>query len=84
MLAKHVKINKKIREIVCIVLAVGLLGMLAVAGLNGIVVGTASAWILSEQEAAALPDVDCVLVLGCLVKDDGVPSDMLHDRLRQG
>lgn len=84
MPAKHVKINKKIRKIVCIVLAVGLLGMLAVAGLNGIVVGTASARILSEQEAAALPDVDCVLVLGCLVKDDGVPSDMIHDRLRKG
>lgn len=68
----------------CIVLALSLLGVMATAGINGIVIGSSSQWILSEQDAATLPDVDCVLVLGCLVKGDGVPSDMLHDRLRQG
>lgn len=28
-------------------------------------------------------DADCILVLGCLVKDDGTPSNMLYDRLRR-
>ncbi len=35
----------------------------------------------------ALPDnlqFDCILVLGCGVKDDGRPSDMLADRLKRG
>ncbi|MFR5090896.1 MAG: hypothetical protein ACLTDR_01775 [Adlercreutzia equolifaciens] len=33
--------------------------------------------IVSVDEAAALGDVDCVLVLGCGVHPDGRPSDML-------
>ena len=37
--------------------------------------------ILSEKEAAALEDVDCILVLGCSVKSDNTPSKMLADRL---
>lgn len=28
-------------------------------------------------------DADCILVLGCLVKSDGTPSNMLHDRLQR-
>jgi vancomycin permeability regulator SanA len=55
------------------------LGVAAVAAINGIVIGTAVPRILSPEEAAQLEDVDCILVLGCLVD-----SDMLHDRLRQG
>lgn len=40
--------------------------------------------ILSAEEAAALGGVDCILVLGCGVRDDGTPSDMLRDRLTRG
>jgi len=40
--------------------------------------------ILSPETAAKLENVDCILVLGCLVKNNGVPSDMLHDRLQRG
>lgn len=40
--------------------------------------------ILSEDEAAGLEDVDCILVLGAGVWDGGVPSPMLQDRLEQG
>lgn len=40
--------------------------------------------ILTPQEAAALTDVDCIIVLGCQVKDDGKPSNMLYDRIRRG
>jgi vancomycin permeability regulator SanA len=52
--------------------------------LDALVKGTTSDQILSPQEAAQLQDVDCILVLGCGVHDDGSPSDMLHDRLRRG
>ena len=77
------KTKKVIVRSLLILVILGVLGAIAVAGINGIVVGTASNDILSPEVAAQLTDVDCILVLGCLVKNDGVPSDMLHDRLRQ-
>ena len=40
--------------------------------------------IITQSEAAELNDIDCILVLGCLVKSDGKPSDMLADRLKCG
>lgn len=40
--------------------------------------------ILQTEEAAQLDNIDCILVLGCQVKSNGVPSDMLSDRLRRG
>lgn len=40
--------------------------------------------ILSEAELKDLNDVDCILVLGCGVWDDGTPTDMLADRIKVG
>ena len=40
--------------------------------------------IFTAEEAAELTDVDCIIILGCGVKDDGIPSDMLNDRLLVG
>jgi len=40
--------------------------------------------ILSEDDASLLKDISCILVLGCLVRTDGEPSDMLQDRLLCG
>ena len=57
---------------------------IAVLWINGAVIRQTQDRILSPEEAAQLTDVDCILVLGCLVKDNGVPSDMLADRLRRG
>ncbi len=74
---------KLLWKLFVVLVLIGVLGVAAVAGINGIVIGVASKRILSPQEAAQLEDVDCILVLGCLVNDGGVPSDMLHDRLRQ-
>ena len=60
-----------------------IVGVLALA-LNFFIVWRASKHIISPDEASELRDVDCILVLGCLVKSNGVPSDMLHDRLSVG
>ena len=76
--------KKRILKIICILLCLGLLGSLAVLGINGIVKGSAKKQILTPNEAARLTDVDCILVLGCGVRADGSPSDMLYDRLRRG
>ncbi len=53
----------------------------AVGAINLFMLGSVSDLIISAEDAAALDDVDCVLVLGCLVRDNGKPSDMLADRL---
>lgn len=79
--------RKTVRKIgiALIVLAViGVLGLGAVLGINAYVVHTAAPRILTAERAAQLEDVDCILVLGCLVKEGGRPSDMLADRLRRG
>ncbi len=76
--------KKRMIKILCFFLCFGLLCGLAVLGINGIVTLSTKKQILTAEEAAKLTDVDCILVLGCGVKADGSPSDMLHDRLRRG
>ena len=76
--------KKKILKIFCVLVCLGILGMAALFGINAAVKGSVKNQILTPEEAAKLTDVDCILVLGCLVKENGVPSDMLHDRLQRG
>ena len=66
------------------VFAVALLGGIAVFSLDAYVKTVAGERIFTKEQAADLADIDCIVVLGCLVKDNGNPSDMLHDRLRMG
>lgn len=73
---------KIFRNTVLVLLCLGLLGIVAVAAINGTVKGAAGKYILDAEDAAKLEDVDCILVLGCAVWDNG-PSDMLEDRLRR-
>jgi vancomycin permeability regulator SanA len=70
--------------IVCCILAVALLGVIAILGVDAYVRHSVQDRILTAERASELADVDCIVVLGCLVKDNGNPSDMLHDRLRMG
>lgn len=37
--------------------------------------------IISEQQAAELENIDCILVPGCFVRADGTPGSFLEDRL---
>ena len=74
---------KTLLRIGCAGLCVAAVGVGSLFGVNAIVKGTVDENILSVEEAAALQDVDCILVLGCGVHDDGSPSDMLYDRLRR-
>ena len=77
---------KKIRpkQIICIVLCLALSASAALFGINTWVKQSTASRILQPEEAAAITDVDCILVLGCLVRDNGVPSHMLEDRLTRG
>ena len=79
------KINRKTVLIIFAVLGgLAVLGGALVFGINGYVVHFGEKYILSPTDAAALSDMDCILVLGCGVRNDGTPSHMLEDRLRRG
>jgi len=80
--------KKKVRSIMLIclasVLTLGVLGASVVFGIDAHVVNSTRNQVLTPERAAQLEDVDCIIVLGCQVKSDGTPSDMLEDRLRRG
>lgn len=86
--AARVKENKKpmgkLGRVILMLLLLGILGLCILLGIDGWVRFRASGQILTEQEAAQLQDVDCVIVLGCFVHENGSPSHMLEDRLKRG
>ncbi len=77
------KIGKIRKWVLSILLCLAIIAAAAVLGINGYVLNTTGTRILEPQEGAALADVDCILVLGCGVRDDGSPSHMLEDRLKR-
>ena len=81
---RHAAFKKLIKRLLTVMLCFGIVGISTVAVINSIVKLTAADQILTSTEAAALTDVDCILVLGCYVHESGRPSDMLQDRLRRG
>ena len=76
--------KKTLRRLLSIFLCLCILGITALTVINSIVKLSTGDQIISSEEAAKLEDIDCILVLGCFVKDDGRPSDMLFDRLTRG
>ena len=74
---------KLFKKILQKIFAVGILCAVIVFGINGYVVQSAKAQILTPNDASALQNVDCILVLGCGVYANGQPSAMLADRLKQ-
>lgn len=76
---------KKFLKITAFVLSCVLLfGLLAALGINGFVRYRGGKYICSPEQAKALENVDCILVLGCGVLPGGRPSAMLADRLQRG
>ncbi len=76
--------KRPLRRLFRTILWLCILGILFVAAANLAVTKTTDDQILTPQEAAALENVDCILVLGCFVHENGNPSHMLHDRLTRG
>ena len=78
------KINNCLKKIVLVILCLLLLAGVFVLSVNAYVVGSVKENIISQELAAELEDVDCIIVLGCLVRNNGELSDMLADRMKQG
>lgn len=71
-------------RMVTVLMCLAILGCGAVTTLNSFVTLVSGSRIITTEEASKLTDIDCILVLGCQVKDDGTPSHMLEDRLKRG
>jgi vancomycin permeability regulator SanA len=76
--------KRKIKTLVIVLLCLALLGVGAVFGVNGYVKHVGGSAILTAEQAAELDGIDCIIILGCQVRADGTPSDMLRDRLTRG
>lgn len=74
------KTNKKIMIGVVGILCVAVIGALCI---NAHVKNVCGKYILLAEDAVN-KDAECIVVLGCGVKSDGTPSDMLEDRLIRG
>ena len=68
---------------IIVVLSLTILGAGTVFGIDAYVRYSVSDRILTQEQVAELEGVDCIVVLGCKVYDDGTPSAMLEDRLKQ-
>ena len=79
------KTKKKIfRNVIIILLCLAVVGVTALLIINSHVKSAGKNRILTVEQAAELENVDCIIVLGCQVKDDGSLSHMLRDRLMRG
>ena len=63
-----------------VLLAVGI-GLCILINLGVLLIGGRD--ISQPEDVGNLKNADCILVLGCQVKDDGSPSHMLQDRLER-
>ncbi len=70
--------------IVSVLLALCVIGVAFVVISNICVKSSVKERIISAEQAAKIEDADCIIILGCLVKSSGEPSDMLSDRLERG
>jgi len=76
--------KKTLRRIFSLFLCLCILGITALTVINTAVKLSTEKQILTAADAAKLEGIDCILVLGCGVREDGTPSDMLCDRLTRG
>jgi len=84
----QVKVKRKrkcrwLKLMLLVLISLFALGIGGVLGINAYVKNIVNNRILSPETVVELQDADCILVLGCLVKNSGEPSHMLEDRLRR-
>ncbi len=79
--------KKRLKHKILIIMAAAFCGMvlmlLGCIAVNLYIKGSVKDRILTPEDAAEL-DADCILILGAGVWDNGKPSQMLADRLKQG
>ena len=75
------KKKKALKRSLIILICLAVVGTAVMLIINGVVKSAGKDRIISVEDATKLEDIDCVIVLGCQVKDDGSLSGMLKDRM---
>ncbi len=82
---KNIFRSKKIRRCavaaLAFLLALCIMSVTAVLAISGSVVATTKSRMITVNESKTVYGIDCIIVLGAFVKENGQPSDMLKDRL---
>lgn len=81
---ERLMVMKAVKRIIKVLFFCGVVCIFAALAINHYVVSKAEDSIITYDEALKLEEVDCILVLGAGVRDDGTPSPMLADRLETG
>ena len=81
---KTKKISKKAKRLLAVFLAAVILCGTYALGVNFYVILSQKKSIITLQEVEEMENIDYVLVLGCGVREDGSPSNMLFQRLKTG
>ena len=76
--------KKTIIKILLVLVVLGVIVGIGVIAANAHIKSVTKGFIIPESELKNLDDIDCILVLGCGVWDDGTPTDMLADRIKVG
>ena len=80
LLKKMIK-NKRVKKVIISSVVLALLAVILAFFINLYVTQSVKDLFLSVDEASEISDIDCIIVLGCGINDNGKPSDMLRDRL---
>ena len=82
------KLISRFKVMVIILCILIILAAIAALGINAHVKHASENYIIDpaalSEFASQNDQFDCAIVLGCKVKPNGIPSDMLHDRLERG
>ncbi len=78
------KTGRVFKTLLKVTLILLIVGVLTVAVCNIIVIASASKYIVDFDTAAELGNIDCIIVLGAGVKEDGTLSNILHERVECG
>lgn len=73
--------KNKFKFLVSIIICLAVIGCASVIGVNAYIMDTSNKTILTSNQTVNLDDVDCIVVLGCFVNEDGTPCNLLKDRL---
>ena len=76
--------KKTIIKILLVLVVLGVIVGIEVITANAHIKSVTKGFIIPESELKNLEGIDCILVLGCGVWDDGTPTDMLADRIKVG
>ncbi len=82
------QLKDKTKKYLCVALliaiCIGIFGFITALACNIYIISYADDYMLSFQEAVEMGDIDCIIVLGAGVNEDGTMSYVLSERVRVG